>query len=177
MTRFFLDTEFIETDHSEPVRLVSLGVVDENGREFYAETLEARNLTGADAWFHENVVPHLNTTKNPQWGWKTRPDICRELSEFVADGCKDGSRPEFWGYFADYDWMLVSQLYGRLINAPKSWPKVCFDIRQLMYHMRVSKKELPKQTGALHNALEDAKWNREAFKFLADRVQDAKVML
>jgi trehalose-6-phosphatase len=38
MTRFFLDTEFIEDDKT--IDLISIGIVSEHGAEFYRESCE-----------------------------------------------------------------------------------------------------------------------------------------
>lgn len=53
--RFFLDTEFYE----EPgkLNLISLGLVSETGREYYAEA--DFNPQACNDWVRENVFPHL----------------------------------------------------------------------------------------------------------------------
>jgi len=39
--------------------------------------------------------------------------------------------PEFYGYYADYDWVVLSQLYGKMINLPKYFPMYCRDLKQM----------------------------------------------
>lgn len=54
----FLDTEFTGFDQAKP-DLISIGLVDETGREFYAELPEAHWTVQCNEWVHFNVVPHL----------------------------------------------------------------------------------------------------------------------
>lgn len=54
----FLDTEFTGLDQVKP-DLISIGLVDETGREFYAELPESHWTVQCNEWVHFNVVPHL----------------------------------------------------------------------------------------------------------------------
>lgn len=54
----FLDTEFTGLDQKQP-DLISIGLVDEAGREFYAELPESHWTVQCNEWVHFNVVPHL----------------------------------------------------------------------------------------------------------------------
>ena len=95
-------------------------------------------------------------------------------------------QPEFYGYYADYDWVLFCSLFGRMIDLPKGFPMYCRDLKQMldetaakgMYPQSHPPKNLedavtmfkeqrnyPQQTNE-HNALDDAKWNMELYKFL-----------
>lgn len=153
--KFWFDTEFYEDGKS--IELISIGVVSDDGREYYAETPGAYNLSGRSDWLLENVRPHLRggfTTK-------ARSNIAREIVEFA------GERPEIWAYYADYDWVALCQLYGRMIDLPKGWPMFCRDVKQLCVSMGDPK--LPKQSGTEHDALADARWTKEAWDFLQFR--------
>ena len=153
--RFFLDTEFYED--GKTVDPISIGVVCEDGMEFYAEFAEFDwDRVPADHWLQENVRPHLRYA--PGEGNK-RADIRDALLRFVA-----GDKPEFWAYFADYDWLVVAQLFGRMVDLPKEWPYFCLDIKQYAYHL--GNPEMPKQPDGNHMALEDARHNLVRFKFL-----------
>lgn len=155
VTRYFLDTEFIE--NGTTIDLVSIGLVTSDGREYYAASEEA-DLTQADAWFREHVMPSL-PPKGPLW--KPRVQIRSEILSFV----KRHEHPfEFWAYYADYDWVALCQLFGRMIDLPMGWPKYCMDIKQLA--QLCGQPELPRQATGMHNALADARWNRAAFAFL-----------
>ena len=54
--RFFYDCEFIEDGRT--IDLVSIGVVDEEGREFYAVSTEF-DPERAGQWVRQNVLPKL----------------------------------------------------------------------------------------------------------------------
>lgn len=144
--KIFFDTEFIED--GKTIELISIGMVREDGETYYAENIQC-DLSRACAWVKENVIPHLEFTSA-----KTRSQIAKDIIEFV------GSNPEFWAYYADYDWVTLCQLYGRMIDLPEGWPIFCMDLKQLVVS---NNKVLPKQTFIEHNALNDALWLREAY--------------
>lgn len=54
----FLDTEFTGLNQTRP-DLISIGLVDEMGREFYAELPEVHWTVQCNEWVHFNVLPHL----------------------------------------------------------------------------------------------------------------------
>ncbi len=54
--RYFYDCEFIEDGRT--IDLVSIGVVDETGREFYAVSTEF-DAARAGAWVRQHVLPQL----------------------------------------------------------------------------------------------------------------------
>lgn len=54
----FLDTEFTGLDQAKP-DLIAIGLVDESGREFYAELPEFHWTVQCNEWVHFNVLPHL----------------------------------------------------------------------------------------------------------------------
>jgi hypothetical protein len=41
------------------------------------------------------------------------------------------NQPEFYGYFADYDWVVFCSLYGTMMDLPKGFPKYCRDLKQM----------------------------------------------
>jgi hypothetical protein len=78
MTRIFYDCEFMED--GEVIELLSIGMVAEDGREFYAESSEA-DWSHANEWVYTNVLPHL---AGPGPYWMTRKEIADELVTFVV---------------------------------------------------------------------------------------------
>ena len=58
--KIFFDTEF--TGLRKDTTLISIGLVDENGRTFYAEFSDYDN-SQCDTWIHENVIKHLKWSK------------------------------------------------------------------------------------------------------------------
>lgn len=150
--RYWLDTEFRERPGS--IDLISIGIVAEDGRELYAENaLFDWRLVPADDWLQENVRPHLEAVGQ-------LPSHIREaVLEFVGD-----EKPEFWGYYCDYDWVVFCWLFGRMIDLPAHYPKFCRDLKQ--WAVDLGNPNLPKQDSAEHHALADARWNRSAWYFL-----------
>lgn len=155
--KYFLDTEFMESGSLFPITLLSIGIVAEDGREFYAINKEA-DYTLANDWVKENVVPHLRHTDAPKL---MHIEIAHRVLAFVDDGLE---KPEFWGYYADYDWVVFCQLFGSMIDLPNGWSMYCRDIKQLCDSL--GNPSLPAQESAEHNALHDARWNRVAYNFL-----------
>ena len=62
--RYFYDTEFIEDGST--IELVSIGIVAEDGREFYAVSTEF-NASNANEWVRENVLSKLPRASHPAW--------------------------------------------------------------------------------------------------------------
>ena len=62
--RFFYDCEFIEDGAT--IDLVSIGVVDETGREFYAVSTEFDPARAID-WVRRNVLDKLPSPADPAW--------------------------------------------------------------------------------------------------------------
>lgn len=150
--KIWFDTEFIEDGRT--IDLISIGLVREDGKVYYAECQEC-DLTRASEWVKENVLPHLGY--QPQ----ARSKIAADIVEFA------GEKPEFWAYYADYDWVALCQLYGTMMDLPKGWPMYCRDLKQ--WCDELGNPELPKQGKGEHNALADARWTKDAWAFLQGR--------
>jgi hypothetical protein len=161
--RFYLDTEFIERGHEHPIELISIGLVAENGAEYYAVAADGWHREHAGPWVREHVLPFVEQPDVPR---KTRREIADNIRAFTGgDVAKwGGDKPEFWGYFADYDWVVFCQLFGAMVDLPKGWPLFCRDVIQLCKDK--GNPQLPKQTNDAHHALADARHIREMHNFL-----------
>ncbi len=158
--RYFLDTEFYED--GKTIDLISIGIVGPDGREFYAVNREAE-LHRVSPWVREHVLPSL-----PSYGdsaWRSRQEIAYGVQNFIWPP----SRPaEIWAYYADYDWVALCQLFGTMMGLPNHFPKFCMDLKQYS-RMLGDPKHLPQEKGE-HNALEDARWNKQLYDFLRTQV-------
>lgn len=100
--RYFYDTEFLEDGHT--IDLVSVGVVAEDGREFYAVSTEF-DPSVANQWVRENVLPQLPPADDP--AWRSRRQIREELFRFLTGGEDVGRRerlrPQLWAWVGAYD--------------------------------------------------------------------------
>lgn len=154
MRRFFYDTEFME----EPgfLELLSIGVVAEDGREFYAEVADAP-VERANPWVRAHVLPHLGKPGVHRWG---KAALRHHLEHFLAPRQEDPV--ELWGYYADFDHVLLSWLWGRMVDLPPGMPMLTLDVRQLAIE-RGNPALPPMVQGMKHNALWDARWVREAY--------------
>src|SRR5512133_1462385 len=77
--RFFYDCEFIEDGTT--IDLVSIGVVGEDGREFYAVSTEF-DASRAGAWVRANVLPKLPPPADR--AWRSRQSLRADLLEFLT---------------------------------------------------------------------------------------------
>ncbi len=146
--KYWFDTEFIED--GKTIDLISIGIVSEDGREFYAEA--EFNKSKASDWVRSNVFPNLY--------WNPWPKV--QIKNSILDFCHD--RAEFWAYYADYDWVVFCQLFGTMMALPENFPMYCRDIKQ--WCDMLGNPKLPKQGKGEHHALNDARWNKLAWEFL-----------
>ena len=148
--RVFLDTEFIED--GKTIDLMSIGLVREDGKMYYAVSSEC-DLDKASDWVKENVIPNLFQDKAPfdkDSALKTRAQIKKDIVAFV------GENPEFWAYYADYDWVVFCQLFGLMIDLPRNFPMFCLDFKQVLYLFKIERDSLNVTNALDHNALADA---------------------
>ena len=148
--KYFLDTEFIED--GKTIDLLSIGIVSDEGKIFYAESSEADKSKASD-WVKKNVLPHITGPG------QTRAEIRDGILKYIG-----AEKPEFWAYYADYDWVALCQLFGTMMDLPKGWPMYCRDIKQLCDSL--GNPKLPEQKILEHNALADAGHGREMYRFL-----------
>jgi hypothetical protein len=148
--KIWFDTEFIED--GKTIDLMSIGAIREDGKQYYSEVIEC-DLFRASPWVRENVIPHLRGGIDR----RGRKEIAADLIEFM------GEKPEIWAYYADYDWVVLCQLYGTMMDLPKGWPMYCRDVKQLCDG--VGNPKLPEKNQE-HNALFDAVWTKQAWEFL-----------
>lgn len=184
--KFFLDTEFHERGPMHPIDLISIGVVAEDGREYYAQCLDADWAAikeSPDQWLVENVIPRLvwwdNFSFSPRLVrsngrpstniWRTRGEIARDLVEFFAPS--ELHKPEIWGYFCDYDWVVLAQTFGRMVDLPNGMPMWCRDVKQLADSIGVEYpgRLISNKNLRSHNALDDAKKIKLMYEALVAR--------
>lgn len=101
--------------------------------------------------------------------------------------------PKFYGYYSAYDHVALCWMFGKMINLPSGFPMYTIDLKQEMDNivnnllerenkrqdflnqkhytfeeglsLFKTRKNYPKQSNE-HNALADAKWNKELYEFL-----------
>lgn len=211
--KYFIDTEFIEGFHKPLfgkkrhfIDLISIGIYCEDGRQLHLLSNEY-NYNDASDWLKQNVLTPLYTQlvhgdQRNQMGVSnfhkhkgvSNTAILTSLFDFFY--CwrdqhfwrvNDSAKPEIYGYYSDYDWVLFCSLFGQMIDLPKGFPMYCIDLKQKLdeFTMRgdlfdAESENLPfgeklklvkawdgypKQENE-HNAIADAKWNYELYNFL-----------
>ncbi len=158
--RFFIDTEFIESGPMKPIQLISIGIATEAGNDFYAVNADFRE-SDANDWVRANVLPHLLP---PVHRWPL--NIMRERILAFIEKERKGEAPEFWGYYSDYDWVVFCQIFGTMMDLPNGFPMYCRDLKQWADQLDI--QTLPAQSTIEHDALNDARWNRNTFWFLQE---------
>jgi hypothetical protein len=110
---------------------------------------------------HSFYIPNPKNWIEKQY-WKLPFVNIETKVEYILE--KDTPKPEIWAYYADYDWVAFCQLFGTMMDLPKGFPMYCRDIKQLCDEL--GNPKLPEQGKGEHNALEDARWNRNAYLWL-----------
>ena len=182
--KYFIDTEFKEKPNT--IDLISIGIVSEDGREYYAicqDFIPKLKQIWKDEWIRTNVLlpiymENVNTGLNMAIEFskanfksliygvsKPSGQIRKEIIDFIGD-----DKPEFYAYYADYDWVVFCWIFGRMIDLPKNFPMYCKDLKQIMDELQLNsewKKKNCSDPKGEHNALVDAKWNMKLYNQMA----------
>lgn len=122
--RYFYDTEFIEDGHT--IELISIGVVAEDGREYYAVSTEF-DPERAGSWVRTHVLPKLPPPASQLW--RSRQQIRLDLEEFLRIDGTDSI--ELWAWVGAYDHVALCQLWGPMTALPPTVPRFTRELRQL----------------------------------------------
>lgn len=147
--RFFYDTEFIEDGRT--IDLVSIGVVGDDGREYYAVSTEF-DPDRAGSRVRANVLPKLPSPSSQVW--RTRRRIRDDLLEFLT---ADSGPVELWAWTGAYDHVVLCQLWGPMTELPRAIPRYTRELRQLWEE--AGRPTLPDRPADAHDALADARHN------------------
>lgn len=152
--RYFYDTEFIEDGRT--IELVSIGIVAEDGREYYAVST-GFDGSRANNWVRNNV---LNQLPNPSSGvWRSRDTIRDEVFDFLTSGA---GKTELWAWVGAYDHVLLAQLWGDMTALPRELPRYTRELKQ--YWEMAGRPRLPEIPDGNHDALIDARHNLAKFR-------------
>jgi 3'-5' exoribonuclease Rv2179c-like domain len=182
VTAICYDTEFIEDGRT--IDLISIGMVAEDGREYYAVSRDAtrrplRRRIRKHDWLMANVVPSLpkahgdwNLYMPRRWLFnysdpcvKIPGQIAAEVASFILDT----PDPQLWAWYGAYDHVALCQLWGPMISLPKGVPMWTNDLKQEAE--RRGNPDLPPLPGVTeHNALSDAREVAYRLQWLRQRV-------
>lgn len=192
--RYFYDLEFCE--NGKTIDLLSIGIVAEDGREYYAVNATADITTAKEnPWLVANVLPHLPMNNRgcldraaaggrqpsrvelePVDLDRTRAEvkpkwmIAEEVRTFLTEGLPDDGDTwcELWADYAAYDHVGLAQLWGRMIDLPPGVPMFTRDIQQYAAHIGAPHyNSLPtSDPHTEHNALQDAHRTHTRWQYL-----------
>jgi hypothetical protein len=154
--RFFYDCEFIEDGAT--IELVSIGMVDETGREFYAVSTEF-DPSRAIEWVRRNVLDKLPSPADP--AWRSRKRIRDDLLAFMSE---PGESIELWAWMAAYDHVALAHLWGDMRALPRAVPRFTHELRQRWEDS--GSPALPAPPLDQHDALADARHNLARWRAL-----------
>lgn len=176
-SRYFYDTEFIEDGRT--IDLISIGIVADDGREYYAVNSEApMDRIRENDWLMRNVVGSLpitgrrsmetylahsqNSYPKPSTAFieldkaatvvRPRQVIANEVRDFLLAG--DGDI-ELWANYAATDFVALYQLFGPMVELPDGIPMFTHDLQQAL--RAAGSPPMPQQEAGHHNALADAR--------------------
>lgn len=155
--------------------LISIGVISEDGKTFYAE-LNDYDKSQVDEWIQNNVIDNLYLKQEQDPYLRGRIDVSgpnNDCFDVVGDMNYVAQALKFWiGQFDDikiwsdclaYDWVLFNHLFGHAFNLPKNIYYIPFDICTLFevkeIDADISREEFIGNAieGKKHNSLYDAK--------------------
>ena len=178
-TKIFFDTEF--TGLHQNTTLISIGIVSECGKKFYAE-LTDYDKTQIDEWLQKNVIDNLLVKPNSENGIKY-PDVSfyigtqDSIKKYLTEWLSQFEEVEVWSDCLAYDWVLFNQIFGHAFNIPKNVYYIPFDICTLFKIKKIdpdiSREKfafgtlLTEMKDQKHNALWDAKVIKECYNKLS----------
>lgn len=162
--KVFFDTEF--TGLHQNTSLISIGLIAEDGRTFYAELIDY-DQHQVDEWLQKNVINNLIVHPDRKHYYLVTDNdaIYKDNSATIKDRLEDWlsqfEEVEMWSDCLSYDWVLFNQLFGHAFNIPKNVYYIPFDICTLMkikgVDPDINREEFAGIEGDKHNALHDAK--------------------
>ena len=129
-TKIFFDTEF--TGLHQNTTLISIGLVSECGKTFYAELFDY-DKSQVDDWIKSNVLNNLlnqNMLRNSLDGTDIVRCFCDRLTlrEYLKNWLSKFDSVEMWSDCLSYDWVLFNQIFGHAFNVPSNVYYIPFDI-------------------------------------------------
>ncbi|MGB3182085.1 MAG: 3'-5' exoribonuclease [Cyclobacteriaceae bacterium] len=133
-SRIFLDTEL--TGLHQQTSLISLALVAEDGRSFYAEFTDY-NQDQTDDWLQTNVLKHLHLKQGHRDHDGLAHSVCGDttaVTEALREFLEQFGRIHICGDKLAYDWVLLCQLFGGARNLPGNIQRIPMDFATLLQH-------------------------------------------
>jgi hypothetical protein len=173
--KVFFDTEF--TGLHQNTTLISIGLVSEDGRTFYAEAYDYDRKQIND-WLRENVFKHMRfgeRTSTPLMELE-HYDMCgyrTVIGEKLGEWLAQFDEVEIWSDCLAYDWVLFCDLFNGAMDIPKNVYYIPFDLATLMkikgVDPDISREEFAGIDGPKHYAMHDAKVIKACYDKLMEK--------
>lgn len=178
--KYFFDFEFEEKSYNNGVaiEIISLGITDLNGNNLYLVNNDYDWSKCQNQWLVDNVKPFIKIKENNLFiknyfvSFVNFKDI---LIDYFNQTSSQNEEIELYGYYADYDHVCLSSIFGRMIDLPVNIPMYTKDLKQycddLFLTEEIIKDECPLD-GNEHCSLDDAKWNKSLYSFIQNISSD-----
>lgn len=170
-----MDSEFLDED-GKTIELISIAFVADSGYSLYCINRDAPwDRIYKNPWLMKHVVPSLPLKTwtgvfagGLEWDL-LHPDYERvmpktEIADRVKKFISQYADPQLWAYYGAYDFVVLAQLWGRMIDMPSGVPMFTNELRQEI--RRLGNPRVPEQTFGYHNVLEDARHQRRVREYL-----------
>ena len=136
-TKLFIDLEF--TGLHQSTTPISLGIISECGKTFYAEFTDY-DRTQLDDWLEENVIANTwVATNNPitsmgevisenRWADTHVFGSSDYIKKFLEEWLSQFEKIVIWSDCLAYDWVLFNQIWGHAFSIPKNIYYIAMDI-------------------------------------------------
>jgi hypothetical protein len=158
MVKFYVDFEFHEffVDYykgsffnkkkisTHTIQPMEVAIVDETGKvyHYYYNDFDV-NAAWDNVWLKDNVLfkwfendvfsktDHL--VFNKQWvkSFIKLYGYSRQTIAYYIQNIA-GTNPEFYGYYADYNWVALCNSFGTMVKLPNNFTRYCKDIKQML---------------------------------------------
>lgn len=173
----YFDTEF--TGLHKNTTLISIGIISEDGKTFYAE-LNDYDKSQVDEWIQSNVIDNLYLKPvdigkidmiDEEYNVVGNKEYIKQVLSYWLTQFND---IEMWSDCLAYDWVLFNDLFGHAFNIPDNVCYIPFDICTLFkikgIDPDINREEFIDNPikGKKHNSLYDAKVIRACYEKLMD---------
>jgi hypothetical protein len=186
--KLYFDTEF--TGLHKNTTLISIGLISDDGRSFYAE-LTDYDKSQVDNWLQTNVIDNLimgseydnrndfyikhrhpmDAPEENQYSLQLRCDK-NVLKDELSKWLEQFDEIEVWSDCLSYDWVLFCDIFGGALNIPKNIYYIPFDLCTLFKENGIdpdiNREDFAgiRSDAMKHNAL----WDAQVIKKCAERV-------
>lgn len=175
--KIFFKVVLIERGRDIPMQMVSVGLVREDGHEFYAINEECLSNVSREPYLAMNAMPMLPIHRDQDHGYQRILEWDREQIDYprvmALDRLANNARefiaevknPELWAWHGAFDYVCLVQLFGKRAEIPAGIPQGYYELVQ--YWDSRGRPDLPSPLADIH-ALKEAAWVRDAYVWMTD---------